>query len=87
MSEKIFFDWPFKIIKTWEAWWLTFAKIVFNWNNTTIRFKLNKLDNVIEYIQRRYWRQWKLVNPITWLKEERSLKQHLKYNNEHLFYR
>jgi len=87
MSEKILFDWPFKIIKSWEAWWLTFAKIVFNWNDTIIRFKPNNLESVIICIQRRYWRQGKLSNPITWLKEELPLKQYLKNNNENLFYR
>ena len=76
MSEKILFDWPFKIIKSWEAWWLTFAKIVFNWNDTIIRFKPNNLESVI-----------KLFDNKENFKEELPLKQYLKNNNENLFYR
>lgn len=83
--EKVLFDWPFKIIEEWRSWWLTFARIVFEWEEIYVKFKQSNVWKIIDCIREWFWNRSKLINPITNVPEERPLKQHLKYNWK-LFY-
>lgn len=85
--EKVLFDWSYKIVKTGESDWLTFAILYCEWEEINLRFKLKNLDKVIEYIRDRFWNRSRSRNPVTWVPEERPLKLWLKSPNCKLFYR
>lgn len=87
MREVVLYNWPFKIVEDWKHWWLTFAKIVYEWKEVPIRFKLTNLEKIVDYICERFWHRNKIINPITQVPEERPLKQHLKNPDCRLFYR
>ena len=87
MNKNVLFDWPFKIVEISKSWWLTNAKIVYEWEEISIRFKLTNLWKIVEYIRERFWRKWKCYNSITGAYETQPLKQHLKDPDCNLFCR
>ena len=82
----VLYDKAFKIVKDWENKDIVFWKIIYEWEEIRVRFKMSNLKKITEYIQEWFWRKWSCYNSVTWSRESQPLKQHLKDPDCNLFY-